>query len=104
MRVQIYQINHNRDVNNKKFLSLKDGQAADPSTYDEVFNAEIDEFDLEDIYRRFNTDGHPLHRGHSLSVSDVVVMNNKAYICQSVGFREIPFDVCTFPLYGRSRL
>lgn len=93
MRVQIYQINHNRDVNNKKFLSLKDGQAADPSTYDEVFNAEIDEFDLEDIYRRFNTDGHPLHRGHSLSVSDVVVMNNKAYICQSVGFREIPFDV-----------
>lgn len=93
MRVQIYQINHNRDVNNKKFLSLKDGQAADPSTYDEVFNAEIDEFDLEDIYRRFNTDGHSLHRGHSLSVSDVVVMNNKAYICQSVGFREIPFDV-----------
>ena len=93
MRVQIYQINHNRDVNNKKFLSLKDGQAADPSTYDEVFNAEIDEFDLEDIYRRFNTDGHPLHRGHSSSVSDVVVMNNKAYICQSVGFREIPFDV-----------
>ena len=93
MRVQIYQINHNRDVNNKKFLSLKDGQAADPSTYDEVFNAEIDEFDLEDIYRRFNTDGHPLHRGHSLSVSDVVVMNNNAYICQSVGFREIPFDV-----------
>lgn len=93
MRVQIYQINHNRDVNNKKFLSLKDGEIADPSTYDEVFNAEIDEFDLEDIYRRFNTDGHPLHRGHSLSVSDVVVMNDKAYICQSVGFREIPFDV-----------
>lgn len=93
MRVQIYQINHNRDVNNKKFLSLKDGEIADPSTYDEVFNAEIDEFDLEDIYRRFNTDGHPLHRGHSLSVSDVVVMNDKAYICQGVGFREIPFDV-----------
>ena len=92
MRVQIYQINHNRDVNNKKFLSLKDGQAADPSTYDEVFNAEIDEFDLEDIYRRFNTDGHPLHRGHSLSVSDVVVANGKASICQSIGFRDVSFD------------
>ena len=93
MRVQIYQINHDRDVHNMKFMSLKDGEGVDASTYDEVFNAEIDETNLEDIYRRFNTERHPLHRGHSLSVSDVVVMNGKAHICQSFGFKEIPFDV-----------
>ena len=93
MRVQIYQINHDRDVHNMKFMSLKDGESVDASTYDEVFNAEIDETNLEDIYRRFNTERHPLHRGHSLSVSDVVVMNGKAHICQSFGFKEIPFDV-----------
>lgn len=93
MRVQIYQINHNRDIHDMKFMSLKDGGVVDPSTYDEVFNAEIEESDLEAIYTLFNTEGHPLHRGHSLSVSDVVVMQDKAYICQSVGFKKIPFDV-----------
>ena len=93
MRVQIYQINHDRDVHNMKFMSLKDGESVDASTYDEVFDAEIDETNLEDIYRRFNTERHPLHRGHSLSVSDVVVMNGKGHICQSFGFKEIPFDV-----------
>ena len=93
MRVQIYQINHERDTERAKFMSLKDDQIPDPSIYDEVFDAEIEETDLEAIYARFNTEGHPLHRGHSLSVSDVVVLNGTAYICQSFGFKEVPFDV-----------
>lgn len=85
MRVQIYQINHERDTGRAKFMSLKDGETPDPSIYDEVFDAEIDETELEDIYRRFNTEGHPLHRGHSLSVSDVVDLGGEAHICQSFG-------------------
>lgn len=93
MRIQIYQINHERDSKRDKFMSLKEGQNPDSSIYDEVFNAEIKETNLEDIYMRFNTEGHPLHRGHSLSVSDVVVLDGKAHICQSFGFREVPFDV-----------
>ena len=93
MRVQIYQINSERDKERQKFMNLKDGENPDPSIYDEVFDAEIDETDLESIYARFNTDRHPLFRGHSLSVSDVVVMDGKASICQNVGFREVPFDV-----------
>lgn len=93
MRVQIYQINHERDTKRAKFMSLKDDQTPDSSIYDEVFDAEIEETNLEAIYTRFNTEGHPLHRGHSLSVSDVVVLDGKAHICQSFGFREVPFDV-----------
>ena len=73
MRVKIYQINPERDSNRMKFMSLSDSQPPDPSIYDEVFDAEIDENELEEIYGRFNTVGHPLFRGHSLSVSDVVV-------------------------------
>ena len=73
MRVKIYQINPERDNNRMKFMSLSDSQSPDPSIYDEVFDAEIDENELEEIYGRFNTVGHPLFRGHSLSVSDVVV-------------------------------
>ena len=93
MRVQIYQINSERDKERQKFFDLKEGVNPNPSIYDEVFDAEIDETDLEAIYARFNTNHHPLFRGHSLSVSDVVVMDGKANICQGVGFREVPFDV-----------
>ena len=80
MRVKIYQINPERDNNRMKFMSLNDSQSPDPSIYDEVFDAETDENELEEIYGRFNTVGHPLFRGHSLSVSDVVVANGKASI------------------------
>lgn len=93
MRVQIYQINNERDKNDQKFLKLKSGQPLDSSMYDEVFDAEIEEKDLEAIYTRFNTEWHPLFRGHSLSVSDVVVMDGKAHYCQPAGFTEVPFDV-----------
>lgn len=98
MRTKIYQINSKRDVNRIKFESLdrleryQGSSAVDPSIYDEVFNAEIDETDFEDIFQRFNTEGHPLHRGHSLSVSDIVVIEEGAYYCDSVGFRQVDFD------------
>ena len=65
MRTKIYQINSKRDVNRVKFEGLdlleryQGSSAVDPSIYDEVFNAEIDETDLEAIYQRFNTVGHP---------------------------------------------
>lgn len=56
MRTKIYQINSKRDVNRVKFEGLdlleryQGSSAVDPSIYDEVFNAEIDETDLEAIY------------------------------------------------------
>lgn len=98
MRIKIYQINFDRDKNKVKFHDLKNterfqGKAdIDPSIYDEVFNGEIDSSNLEEIFRQFNTEGHPLHRGHSVSVSDVIVIDDRAYFCQPVGFQEISFD------------
>ena len=47
---------------------------------------------MEEIFRQFNTEGHPLHRGHSLSVSDVVVTKDGAYYCDSIGFQKVDFD------------
>lgn len=58
MRTKIYQINSKRDVNRVKFEGLdlleryQGSSAVDPSIYDEVFSAEIDETDLEQIYQR----------------------------------------------------
>ena len=98
MRVKIYQINMDRDTDRVKFMGfdalerLHKSKDINPSIYDEVFNAEIDEADLEQIFTKFNTEGHPLHRGHSLSVSDVVVNDNGAFFCDSFGFKQIDFD------------
>ena len=98
MRTKIYQINRERDTNHAKFMGYSDlGRVQgtfkiDPSIYDEVFDAEIDETDLEAVFSRFNTDGHPLFRGHSLSVSDVIYNGNGAFYVDSVGFKPIEFD------------
>lgn len=62
------------------------------SLYDNVFDAEMDEMGLETIWDRFNHEKHPLYRGHSLSVSDVVVTEKGAYYCDSFGFQKIEFD------------
>lgn len=98
MRIKIYQINTDRDINRIKFFGmdalpkLQGSKDIDASLYDEVFNAEIDGDNLEAIYNKFNAEGHPLHRGHSLSVSDVVVNDNGAFFCDSIGFQPIQFD------------
>jgi len=93
MRTRIYQINMDRDANRVKFQGFDPkAPGIDPAIYDEVFSAEIDETDLEQIFSRFNTTGHPLFRGHSLSVSDVVVNDNGAFFCDNVGFCPITFD------------
>lgn len=98
MRTKIYQINPDRDKGYLRFtdyedlIHIRNTSGVDASIYDEVFNAEIDETNLEQIFRKFNTDLHPLYRGHSLSVSDIVVNENGAFFCQSAGFRKIEFD------------
>lgn len=98
MRVKIYQINSNRDKHNVKFCGLEilqklqGSSEIDSSIYDEVFDAELEESNLEEIFGRFNQEGHPLHRGHSLSVSDIVVKEDGAYFCQPIGFEKVDFQ------------
>ena len=77
MHLRIYQINMDRDKHNAKFRELAGDLTADASTYDEVFDGIVESQNEEDVFRMFNTTGHPLHRGHSLSVSDVVIMDGK---------------------------
>ena len=81
MRVKIYQIDFERDKERTKFLSMEGlekftgSSKVNPDIYQEVFSGELDPMGLEEIYVRFNREGHPLHRGHSMSVSDVVVID-----------------------------
>lgn len=98
MRVKIYQINHERDTNGVKFQGIdrpaanQEAPKIDASIYDEVFNAEMDYDGLQHLFVIFNTIGHPLHRGHSMSVSDVVVTEEGSFYCNNVGFAKVDFD------------
>lgn len=101
MKIRIFQINHDRDSQRVKFCGLEElvERQIDFAIYDRVFVGEIEGKTLEDVFCRFNTEGHPLHRGHSLSVSDIVELQEPVwdlaagfYFCDSVGFQKVDFD------------
>lgn len=47
---------------------------------------------LEELFCKYNI-AHPAgYRGRSLSVSDVVKLNDKYYYCQPFGWEEIPIN------------
>ncbi len=93
MQIKIYQINSKRDPGMTKFMGLARMKSpVDPASYDEVFSGDVDCMNLEDVFAKFNTEGHPLHRGHSLSVSDVVLTEDGAFYCDTFGFKDIDFD------------
>lgn len=98
MNIQIYQIAPERDEERRKFLSLDSleritgSRELVPESYDRVFTGDVDCKDLEEVFVRFNLEGHPLHRGHALSVSDVVETEEGAFYCDSIGFQKVDFD------------
>ena len=98
MNIKIFQINNDRDEKNLKFVNLErtveyqKSEKINAKLYDEVFWGDVDAENLEDIFTKFNTESHPLHRGHSLSVSDIVKTDEGAFFCDSVGFKKVEFD------------
>lgn len=101
LKIRIFQINMDRDPDHLKFVGLeaRNGKPIYSASYDRVFVGEIEGKTLEDVFQRFNLQGHPLHRGHSLSVSDIVELREPAgelaagfYFCDSVGFQKVDFD------------
>ena len=93
VRIKVYQINHDRDTEHRCFMPLKPGQIVDPSIYDEVFDGLVHSGDLEAIFSLFNGEMMPaLHRGRSMSVSDVVEVGEVFHYVNPVGFEQIDFD------------
>lgn len=92
---KIYQVDTDKDTDRVKFLGYEEllslGKRVNPDLYKCVFVGDLPETDLEDMFRRFNTVGHPEYIGHSMSVSDVLVNEHGAYYCDSIGFTEIGF-------------
>ena len=95
----IYQIRGGPETRDFRFEPyyrlLATGRTVDPANYDLVYTAPLRDIDtLESIYQKFNTDHPTDFTGHSLSVSDVVVLRHgdrqEAHFCDDVGFREVP--------------
>ena len=95
----IYQLDLSDNTDNLRFMSLDwvqgKGLSVDRDHYEMVYAMQREPGEtLEDIYRRFNIDHPEDFRGHSLSVSDVVVLHENGadttYYVDSIGFRELP--------------
>ena len=71
------------------------GHTVDPANYDLIYSAPLAPgTSLEDIYTRFNIDHPKDFKGHSLSVSDVIVLHQNgqdaAHYVDSFGYKEVP--------------
>ena len=96
---RIYQLKRGEKTRELQFESydrLKEsGQVLNPENYVKVYEAELTKgLSLEDIYTRFNVDHPKDFYGHSLSVSDVVVLHRdgkvSAHYVDRFGYREAP--------------
>ena len=98
-RYEIYQVADTEQAHKYIFLSLKSleksGLAVERSNYQLVYSGTLGEGEtLDTLYERFNVNHPDDFFGHSMSVSDVVVLTkygeSKAYFCDDVGFPEVP--------------
>jgi hypothetical protein len=94
-RYYIYQLPHN---NPNLFRHFKEDQEIDLGDYVPTWTDECGyQNDLEiceKLFEKFNLDHPNNFAGHSMSVSDIVVIVNgrddvKAYYCDAIGFKEI---------------
>ncbi len=95
----IYQLKHGdetRDLRFEPYDRLQaTGNIVDRANYELIYSAELTPgTSLEDIYTRFNIDHPKDFKGHSLSVSDVVVLHQNgqdtAHYVDSFGYKSVP--------------
>ena len=95
----IYQLKSGNETLDYRFEPLdsihRNGLSVKPENYELVYEAPLTEKDnLESIYTRFNVDRPADFTGHSLSVSDIVVLHqggkDTAHYCDRAGFSEVP--------------
>ena len=109
MRIKIYQIDPERDHLRVKFYGLQETQKIqqvkddhifiNSGIYNEVFNGEVKCNSLEGVYQLFNLNHPPTHRGHSLSISDIIEISENSsdylqgfFFCDRTGFEHVNFS------------
>lgn len=96
---ELFQLNRAENNHRVRFMSLEQlkelGLEVNRDNYEKVYSGELQENEnLDTLYERFNIHHPADFKGHSMSVSDVVVLTTggevKAYYCDSFAFTEIP--------------
>ena len=96
---EIYQLK--KDLPNRRDLSfisydelLSAGERVDRNNYDLIYTGDYNGESLDEIYQIFNIHHPDDFKGHSLSVSDIVVIHDlgesEAYYVDSAGFKNVP--------------
>ena len=89
--VTIYQLKD--EHHNKLFMSIsrleRMGLSVNLNDYKVVFKGTMEVDDAEDVYMRLQFTKPQGYKGHSLSVSDIVLMDGKYLFCDSFGFKDV---------------
>ena len=111
-RFGIYQLKDAEETRDIRFMAMDylemKGIPVSKENYTLVYTGELKEgMSLEDIYTRFNIDRPADFTGHSLSVSDVVVLHqdgeNTSHYVDSIGYREIPEFTKELSVFSETR-
>ncbi|MGN0594642.1 MAG: YodL domain-containing protein, partial [Hominimerdicola sp.] len=95
----IYQLKDGDDTRDYRFISSsemeKQGLSINKNNYDLVYSGELTaDMSLDSIYEKFNTGLPDDFIGHSLSMSDIIVLDTddgmKAHYVDRFGFKEVP--------------
>lgn len=99
---EIYQLKVTEENAGISFMPMdelmKQGKTPKISSYDKVYEGNTVDMQiggetlaqtLEEFFRKFNIDRPDDFKGHSLSVSDVIVLQDKAYYVDRVGFKAL---------------
>ena len=86
-----------RDYRYRSYAELRaDGLTVDRANYQLVYTAPLDKgTTLDDIFRRFNMEIPPDFKGHSLSMSDIIVFRQEGqqtayYVDEGAEYRKVP--------------
>ena len=93
-KFRIYQL----DEDNEKAMALLFKSYEEVETefsldlYKVVYEGEVEEqAEPDDIYCKFQSPEFDDYKGHSLSMSDIVYMDEKYYYCDDFGWKELDF-------------
>lgn len=104
MKIRVYQINKERDINRVCFLGYEDLERFQETTnidskiYDMVYESDVECNSLEDVFQLLNRNHPQGYYARSLAVSDIIeVISSDAvipgfYFCDYIGFKQVEFE------------
>lgn len=79
-RFMNYRFAKEHGFNLNDYELVYEGEIKDNNNYSEV---------LENLFTKFNINRPEDFKGHSMSMSDIVVLNGQKFYCDSIGFKRV---------------